>query len=169
MRYWEIVKSNIDKLNGDDVKMWASVEMVDALLEEMREHHPQRYWQMLRDTHELFYGKHFDKEYAEWQVERMYHKDKNGVTHRGEHWSREQTNSVMAKYKSVLPSEVTPCDFYVALNTQWHDYCELMRELFATEDEVANAIIEGAVRFWFKDDDWESADKVWVYFRSKNK
>lgn len=169
MRYWEIIKGNIDKLNGDDAKMWASVEMVDALLEEMREHHPQRYWQMLRDTHELFYGKHFNKEYAEWEVERMYHKDKNGITHRGEHWSREQTNSVMAKYKSVLPSEVTPCDFYVALNAQWHDYCELMRELFANEEEVNNAIIEGAVRFWFLDEDWESADKVWVYFRSKNK
>ena len=64
---------------------------------------------------------------------------------------------------------ITPCDFYVALNAQWHDYCELMRELFASEEEVNNAIIEGAVRFWFLDEDWESADKVWVYFRSKNK
>ena len=169
MRYWEIIKGNIDKFNGDDVKMWASVEMVDALLEEMREHHPQRYWQMLRDTHELFYGKHFDKEYAEWQVERMYHKDKNGITHRGEHWSREQTNAVMASYKSTLPSEVTPCDFYVALNTQWHDYVELMRELFANEEEVEKAIIEGAVRFWFQDEDWDGNDKVWAYFRMKNK
>lgn len=169
MRYWEIVKSNIDKLNGDDVKMWASVEMVDALLEEMREHHPQRYWQMLRDTHELFYGKHFDKEYAEWQVERMYHKDKNGITHRGEHWSREQTTEVMQMYKAKLPAEVTPGDFYVALNTQWHDYICWAMEHYPNEGEADNAIIEMAVRFWFLDDDWGDNTKVWEYFRSKNK
>lgn len=169
MRYWEIIKGNIDKFKGDDAKMDKSLELVDELLEEMRHPHPERYWQFMRDSHEVFNGRHFDREYAEWEVERMYHKDKNGITHRGEHWSREQTNAVMASYKSVLPSEVTPCDFYVALNAQWHDYCELMRELFANEEEVNNAIIEGAVRFWFLDDDWESADKVWAYFRSKNK
>ena len=167
-RYYDMVKANFNKLRNDEAVMWGSIEMWDKHLEEMKEHHPDKYWDMMRDTHELMYGKHFDEEYAEWEVERMFHKDKNGITHRGEHWSREQTNSVMAKYKSVLPSEVTPCDFYVALNAQWHDYCELMHELFDSEDEVANAIIEGAVRFWFLDEDWGDADKVWVYFRAKH-
>lgn len=169
MRYWEIIKSSVDNNRGDINKMWKSVELVDEVIEEMREEHPERYWQLMRDTHELFFGRHFNKEYAEWEVERMYHKDKNGITHRGEHWSREQTNAVMASYKSTLPSEVTPCDFYVALNTQWHDYCELMRELFANEEEAEKAIIEGAVRFWFQDEDWDGNDKVWAYFRMKNK
>ena len=169
MRYWELIKGNIDKIKGDDAKMNKILELTDELLEEMSHPHPQRYWQFMRDTHEVFYGKHFDREYAEWQVEQMYHKDKDGRTHRGEHWSREQTNAVMANYKSTLSSEVTPCDFYVALNAQWHDYICWMRELFATEQEAEDAIIKSAVKFWFQDEDWDGNDKVWAYFRMKNK
>ena len=166
-RYYDLVKANFNKLRNDEGVMWGSIELWDKHLEEMREHHPDKYWELMRNTHELMFGKHFDKEYAEWQVEQMYHTNKNGITERGEHWSREQTNAVMTSYKSTLPSEVTPCDFYVALNTQWHDYVELMRELFANEEEVEKAIIESAVRFWFKDDDWGDASKVWEYFRIK--
>jgi hypothetical protein len=42
-------------------------------------------------------------------------------------------------------------------------------KLFATEAEVDKAIIEGAVAFWFMDDDWDGNTKVWCYFRMKNK
>lgn len=169
MRYWELIKGNIDKIKGDDAKMNKILELTDELLEGMSHPHPERYWQFMRDTHEVFYGKHFDREYAEWQVEQMYHKDKDGRTHRGEHWNREQTNAVMTNYKSTLPSEVTRCDFYVALNAQWHDYICWMRELFATEQEAEDAIIKSAVKFWFQDEDWDGNDKVWAYFRMKNK
>lgn len=169
MRYWELIKSNIDKIKGDDAKMNKILELTDELLEEMSHPHPERYWQFMRDTHEVFYGKHFDREYAEWQVEQMHHKSKDGKAHRGEHWSYEQTTEVMQSYKSKLPAEVTPGDFYVALNTEWHDYICWAMEHYPSEGEADNAIIEMAVRFWFMDDDWESADKVWAYFRMKNK
>lgn len=169
MRYWELIKGNIDKIKGDDAKMNKILELTDELLEGMSHPHPERYWQFMRDTHEVFYGKHFDREYAEWQVEQMYHKDKNGRTHRGEHWTLEQTTEVMQSYKSKLPAEVTPADFYVALNTQWHDYICWAMEHYESEDEADNAIIEMAVRFWFIDDDWGDNAKVWEYFRKKNK
>jgi hypothetical protein len=68
------------------------------------------------------FGKHFDKSFAEWEVEQMHHKGADGKVYKGEHWSYEQTTEVMQKYKAKLSSEITPCDFYVALNTQWHDY-----------------------------------------------
>lgn len=168
MRYWELIKGNIDKYKGDDAKMNKSLELVDELLEEMSHPHPERYWQFMRDTHEVFYGKHFDREYAEWQVEQMHHKcgDK---AYKGEHWTFEETTSVMQKYKPTLPPEVTACDFYVALNSQWHDYHCFIKNLFPTEEEVEKAIIESAVVFWFKDDDYPTNDKVWCYFRMKNK
>lgn len=167
--YYDIVKANFNKLRNDEAVMWASIEMWDKHLEEMKEQHPDKYWEMMRKTHELMHGKHFDKEYAEWQVEHMHHKSKDDKVHRGEHWSIEQTTEVMQSYKGKLPAEVTPGDFYVALNTQWHDYICWAMEHYPNEGEADNAIIEMAVRFWFMDDDWESADKVWVYFRSKNK
>ena len=139
--------------------------MWDEHLEKMREHHPDMYWEMMRDTHELMYGKHFDKEYAEWEVEQMHHKSPDGKVYKGEHWSYEQTTEVMQKYRSKISAEITPCDFYVALNTQWHDYICWAKEHFPNEADAENAIIEMAVRFWFMDDDWEGNDKVWVYFR----
>lgn len=167
-RYYDLFKANFNKLRNDDSVMWGNVEMWDKHLEEMREPHPDKYWEIMRNTHEMMYGKHFDKEYAEWQVERMHHKCGDKV-YKGEHWNLETTTSVMGNYRNILPSEVTACDFYVALNAQWHDYQCTMSQLFSTEAEVDKAIIEGAIAFWFKDDDWPGADKVWVYFRAKNK
>ena len=159
-----MVKANYNKLRNDDGVMWGSVEMWDKHLEDMLPHHPAKYWEIMRNTHELMYGKHFDKEYAEWQVEQMHHKCGDKL-YKGEHWSYEETTAVMMKYKPTLPPEITPCDFYVALNAQWHDYHCLMRKLFATEEEAEKAIIEGAVAFWFMDDDYPTNDKVWSYFR----
>jgi hypothetical protein len=148
--------------------MWGSIAIIDALLEEMAEHHKERYWRVMRDTHELMYGKHFDKEYAEFEIEKMHHKC-GDFTYQGEHWSIEQTTEVMQSYKSKLPAEITAGDFYVALNTQWHDYICWAMEHYESEGEADNAIIEMAVNFWFMDDDWEKPTKVWCYFRAKNK
>ena len=167
-RYYDLVKANFNKLRNDDKVMWGSIELWDKHLEEMLPHHPDKYWEIMRDTHELMYGKHFDKEYAEWQVEQMHHKCGDKV-HKGEHWSYDQTADVMDDYKATLPAEITPCDFYVALNSQWHDYHCLYMSLFPSEEEAEKAIIESAIKFWFKDDDWAGNDKVWVYFRSKPK
>jgi hypothetical protein len=139
--------------------------MWDEHLEEMREHHPDKYWEMMRRTHEMMYGKHFDKEYAEWEVEQMHHKSPDGKVYKGEHWTMEQTTDAMMKYKMKLSPEITPGDFYVALNTQWHDYICWAKEHFPNEADAENAIVEMAVRFWFMDDDWGDNCKVWEYFR----
>lgn len=141
--------------------------MWDKHLEEMREHHPDKYWEMMRRTHEMMYGKHFDKEYAEWEVEQMHHKSKDGKVYKGEHWTMEQTSEVMQKHRGKISAEITPGDFYVALNTQWHDYICWAMEHFPNEADAELAIVEMAVRFWFMDDDWSGNDKVWVYFRKE--
>ena len=163
-RYYDMVKANFNKLRNDESVMWGSIEMWDKHLEEMKEHHPEKFWTIMRNTHELMYGKHFDREYAEWQVEQMRHKCGDKV-YKGEHWSHEETTAVMQKYRNTLPPEITPCDFYVALNSQWHDYHCFMKEHFESEEEMELAIIESAVDFWFKDDDYPTNDKVWCYFR----
>ena len=168
-RYYDKVKANYNKLRNDDNVMWGSIEMWDKHLEEMREPHPDMYWEIMRNTHEMMYGKHFDKEYAEWEVEQMHHKSPDGKVYKGEHWTMEETTGVMMKYKMKLSPEITPCDFYVALNATWHDYICWAKEHFPNEADAENAIIEMAVRFWFMDDDWDGNTKVWCYFRMKNK
>lgn len=166
--YEQMVVDNLAKFKGDEKVMRQSVKLVSDLLEKMREPHPEIYWEFMRDHHEILFGKHFNKDYAEWEVEQMHHKCGDKV-YKGEHWTYEQTADVMSGYKATLPAEITPCDFYVALNSQWHDYHCLMKALFPTEEEAEKAIIESAVVFWFKDDDYPTNDKVWCYFRMKAK
>lgn len=162
--YEQMIIDNLGKFKGDEKVMKQSVRLVSNLLEKMKEHHPEMYWEFMRDHHEIMYGKHFNRDYAEWEVAQMHHKCGDKV-YKGEHWSYEQTFEVMQGYKQQLPAEVTPCDFFVALNSQWHDYHCFMKKFFATEEEAEKAIIESAVAFWFKDEDYDGNDKVWRYFR----
>lgn len=166
--YEQMIIDNLGKFKGDEKVMKQSVRLVSNLLEKMKEHHHEMYWEFMRDHHEIMYGKHFNRDYAEWEVAQMHHKCGDKMC-KGEHWSHEQTTDVMSSYKATLPAEITPCDFFVALNSQWHDYHCWAKEHFATEEEMELAIIEMAVVFWFKDDDWPTPDKVWSYFRMKNK
>lgn len=45
----------------------------------------------------------------------------------------------------------------------YHDYCELFKSWFG--DGVEQKIIESAVIFWFKDDDYKDGFKLWNYFK----
>lgn len=42
-RYYELVKSNYATMKGNDGVMWAQIEAVDELLEELMEPHPKEY------------------------------------------------------------------------------------------------------------------------------
>lgn len=147
--------------------MWASIEQVDELLDDIKEAHPELYRAFMRRAHELMNGKHFDKHYAKCEVEKMSHIGEDGREYDGEHWSLEQTNSVMAKYRGKLPAEVNEYDFYVALNAHWHDTICTAKRHFPTDAEAEAYVIDEAVAVWFMDADWPSATKVWSYFAAK--
>lgn len=166
-KYYDMVKANYNKLRNDDNVMWGSIEMWDKHLEEMREHHPDMYWEIMRKTHEMMYGMHFDAVYAEWQVEHMYHIGEDGREYIGEHWSLKETTAVMQKYRARIPGEYNEYDFYVALNTHWHDTICTAKRHFSTSEEAEAYVIDEAVAVWFNDQDWSSHDKVWRYFRCR--
>lgn len=67
--------------------------------------------------------------------------------------------------KEVLPNDVEPCDVYVAINAQYHDYAKLFEEWFG--GHIDNKVFESAITFWFKDVDFDG-DKVWEYFHMNN-
>jgi hypothetical protein len=166
-RYYDMVKANYNKLRNDDNVMWGSIEMWDKHLEEMREHHPDMYWEIMRNTHEMMYGKHFDSAYAEWQVDHMYHIGDDGREYKGERWSLKDTNGVMQKYRGRIPGEYNEYDVYVALNAQWHDTICTAKRHFSTIEDAEAYVIDEAVAVWFNDQDWPSHDKVWRYFRCR--
>lgn len=64
-----------------------------------------------------------------------------------------------------LPNDVEPCDAYVAINAQYHDYAKLFEEWFG--GNIDNKVFESAITFWFKDVDFDG-DKVWEYFHMNN-
>lgn len=166
-KYYDMVKANYSKLRNDDNVMWGHIEMWDKHLEEMREPQPDKYWDMMRKTHEMMYGMHFDAVYAEWQVEHMYHIGDDGREYIGEHWSLKDTTTVMQKYRARIPGEYNEYDFYVALNTHWHDTICTAKRHFSTIEEAEAYVIDEAVAVWFNDQDWPSHDKVWRYFRCR--
>ena len=63
----------------------------------------------------------------------------------------------------MKPLITRAADVYVAINAQYHDYCELFKSWFG--DGVEQKIIESAVIFWFKDDDYKDGFKLWNYFK----
>lgn len=164
MTYFEFIKNNYGKMRANESLMWASIEEVSELLEEMREADPAKFWAFMRKAHEQMLGAHFDETYARWQVERMHHTSPNGSVHRGEHWTIDQVMAATNKYRAKFPAEVTEWDVYVALNSQWHDYDDWAATKFDSPEQRDTAIIDGAIAFWFADEDYPSPTKVWDYF-----
>lgn len=66
------------------------------------------------------------------------------------------------KFKDKLEDEVEVADVYVAINAQYHDYCELFEKWFG-KGNFDDMIFESAIDFWFDDVDF-GEDKLWKYF-----
>ena len=73
-------------------------------------------------------------------------------------WAHE----VCSKFKDKLEDEVEVADVYVAINAQYHDYCELFEKWFG-KGNFDDMIFESAISFWFDDVDF-GEDKLWKYF-----
>lgn len=105
---------------------------------------------------------HFNEESARYLVSQMYHTS-SGRKFTGEKYDMTKAKEVAARYRGIIPSSATIADVYVALNAQYHDYCELLKAWFG--DNIDAKIIESAVNFWFKDDDYKGGNKIYKYFR----
>lgn len=91
--------------------------------------------------------------------------DKDGKKYIGEKYDMNKAHEICERYKEVLPNDVEPCDVYVAINAQYHDYAKLFEEWFG--GNIDNKVFESAITFWFKDVDFDG-DKVWEYFHMNN-
>lgn len=107
---------------------------------------------------------HFDEYEAKEVVEQMYH-IKDNKKYIGEKYDMNKAHEICERYKEVLPNDVEPCDVYVAINAQYHDYAKLFEEWFG--GNIDNKVFESAIAFWFKDVDFDG-DKVWEYFHMNN-
>ena len=91
-------------------------------------------------------------------VEEMYHV-KGDKKYVGEKFDMDKAHKVYEKLRDA--DSYTIGDIYVAINAQYHDYCELFEKWFGSNFD--EKIIASAVDFWFEDDDFDG-NKVWKYF-----
>lgn len=99
---------------------------------------------------------------AKHLVSKMYHTS-GGRKYIGEKFDMEKAKEVYERFRGIIPSSATPTDVYIALNTQYHDYCDLFKTWFG--DNIDSKIVESAVNFWFKDSDYKGNNKVHDYFK----
>ena len=102
------------------------------------------------------------EEDAKYIVSNMHHSEGARVMS-GEHFSCIKAKEVLDKYKPMLHREVEYPEMYIAINAQYHDYALLFKSWFG--DNIDHKIIESAITFWFKDEDYKHASKVKEYFK----
>lgn len=139
---------------ANEEAMWRSVENVEELLEEIKEHHPDMYHHFIRKEHEVLNGPHFDCQFAKYTVEGLEYTDAEGVRQTGAHWTPEQVEAAWAR-KAFKPG-TTPWDKYVGANAMYADLCKE----FSDEE-----VLKAAYLFFFADEDWGGDGKVWQYFK----
>lgn len=105
-------------------------------------------------------GTHISEFEAKEIVSKMYHIE-NGRKYIGEKFDMYKAKEVCDRYRGIIPTSVTVCDIYVAINSQYHDYVELFKNWF--NDSVEHKVIESAIVFWFKDADCKAENKVVKY------
>lgn len=91
----------------------------------------------------------------------MYHV-KDGKKYIGEKYDMQKAHEVCNKFKDKLEEDIEVADVYVAINAQYHDYCELFEKWFG-KGNFDEMIFESAIAFWFDDVDF-GEDKLWKYF-----
>lgn len=106
---------------------------------------------------------YMDESQAKHIVSQMYHSS-NGRKYAGEKYDIHKAKEVKDRYNGAIPSHYSIEDIYIAINAQYHDYCELFKNWFG--DNIDNKIIESAIVFWFKDVDYKHGNKVYKYFES---
>lgn len=99
------------------------------------------------------------------QIAFLQSQNKDNKKYIGEKYDMNKAHEICERYKEVLPNDVEPCDVYVAINAQYHDYAKLFEEWFG--GNIDNKVFESAITFWFKDVDFDG-DKVWEYFHMNN-
>ena len=145
MKYKDMVMDARAKGSASEKEMWASIEMVGELLEEIEEAHPDLYWKFMREQFGILNKGHYNEEFARYDVSQM--------KPIGEYWSCKEIEE--ATKGMVFPSGVNKWDIYVSMNNMAND-------LQGMDDAT---ILKVAHKFWFEDKDWLKGNKIWEYMK----
>lgn len=127
-------------------------EIAEEIFEHLKEQDECKYWKMYFKIHEATEGKKLDETMATSWV--------NSMKPYGEHWTKEQTDSVREKQGF----SVEEFDFYAAMNMVYSDYYKAIETDEMSEEEKLNAYIKLAYYF-IKDEDFGD-NKMYEYYKT---
>lgn len=125
---------------------------VDSMIEDMEESNPEVYEKIIHEIHEKITGPHYDKAWADIEVQNLEYTNREKQHASGPHWTMEQV--LEATRGKSFPSNTTEWDKYVAYNAAYADFCTKFDD---------QQILDIAFLFFFADEDWTSEGKIWHY------
>lgn len=137
-------------------KIWSSIKHVAEHVEDAVNGKMDKnsYNQFLREQYQLFYGPHYNEEFARKDISEIKYTSKTGERKTGEYWSKSQIEDICRKFS--FPSSTTFWDKYVAFNAFYSDMCQILDE---------ETILKTAHKYFFQDED--AADgKIWKYMNA---
>lgn len=156
MNYREMVDHAKKAGVTNEQTMWESIDSFSELLEELKDAHPQMYWDFMRKQHGIMFHNHYDEAFAMYDVSKMHYTSKGGEKKQGAYWTVEQIESATAGMK--FPAGTTKWDKFVAFNAAHSDFCK--------DFEDADVLKIG-YSFFFADEDWGDDTKIWEYMLNK--
>lgn len=151
MEYKDLIKNARANGVATEKAMWESIDSLNEMLCILKEEHPELYMNFMREQHEVLHGPHYDKHFAEVDVDEICYINASGEKRSGAHWSVEQISN--ATKGMSFPSGTTDWDKYVAFNSFFSDLCTIFEE---------EQILKGAYTFYFADEDAPTG-KIWHY------
>ena len=150
MYYLEMIKSAKESGKVSEKQMWNSIENISNLLCDIKEVHPDLYWDFMRDQAGIINGNHYDEAFALYDVSMIRYSDRTGKKCEGGYWTLEQIEN--STKGMTFPAGTTKWDKYVAFNSFYADTCTVLEE---------ESIIKTAHKFYFMDEDGPQG-KIWI-------
>lgn len=118
--------------DGKDVK---SMEAVTDIIGDFLKNHvsEEAYCGLYKDIYSELVGGHFNKEFADAQIAKMYYTDSKGDKHYAPYWTEGEAKETYEKVKDKLPEVYNFYDFEVVLNMIKSDYCPLLAKWYKEE------------------------------------
>lgn len=160
MNLYELIKTHF---NGKDEEvMWKSIELISKFVDDRVD--PECKEKLMADVFGLMSNGHYDEDFAEKAIKKMYYLDKNGRKHYAPYWTEDQLEDIYDKIKNKIP-DYNLYDFMVTFNMLASDNWKMLHDWYPeiTPEMMANKVTDLTLT-WLDDDDWPTKSKIWDYF-----
>jgi hypothetical protein len=155
-----ILKDSLGNEGSD--KMWCITKILSENIEKFV---PEKQKESLMS--QIYYsvnGGHFNKDFAEKAISKMYYVDINKTKLHAPYWAEPEVRTIYNSVKDRIPG-YNFYDFEVTLNMVKSDNCNKLKRWFpdATQEELLDKLIEEAINYLDDADNPYGTEKIWMY------